>query len=164
MTDFVSEADIDYDEIFRRGGRNLGDEDFAFFKCPSCCRVYLAEYEVDTVYVDGGDLSKRQAIEKCLFDCLTCGHHFSGDRPWIGDGAPAEFQVTWNMLARSSWAWAVRRLREEKMTPNQTLETNRRPASPLDAGHQFGRAVYAQACISGGGRSAIRWAQFDLCS
>jgi hypothetical protein len=40
--------------------------------------------------------------------------------------------------------------------PNQTLETNRRPASPLEAGRQFERAVHAQACLSGGGRSALR--------
>ena len=38
--------------------------------------------------------------------------------------------------------------------PNQTLETNCRPASPLDAGWQFGRAVHARPCVSGGSRSA----------
>jgi hypothetical protein len=41
---------------------------------------------------------------------------------------------------------------------NQTLETNCRPAYPLDAGRQFGRAVHALACVSGGSRSALRWA------
>jgi hypothetical protein len=45
------------------------------------------------------------------------------------------------------------------MTPNQTLETNRRPASPLGAGRQFVRAVHAQACLSGGGRSAFSLAR-----
>jgi hypothetical protein len=39
---------------------------------------------------------------------------------------------------------------------NQTLETNRRPASPLAAAREFERAVHAQACLSGGGRSALR--------
>jgi hypothetical protein len=39
---------------------------------------------------------------------------------------------------------------------NQTLETNCRPASPLNAGRQFERAVRAQACVSGGSRSAWR--------
>jgi hypothetical protein len=39
---------------------------------------------------------------------------------------------------------------------NQTLETNRRPASPLGASRPFERAVHAQACLSGGGRSAWR--------
>jgi hypothetical protein len=53
VAEFVSEAVIDYAEVFRRGGRNLGDEDFALFKCPKCGRVYLLEYEVDTVYSRG---------------------------------------------------------------------------------------------------------------
>ena len=39
---------------------------------------------------------------------------------------------------------------------NKTLETNCRPASPLDARWQFGRAVHAQPCVSGGSRSALR--------
>lgn len=34
------------------------------------------------------------------------------------------------------------------------LETNRRPVSVLGAEQQFRRVDYAQACISGGGRSA----------
>ena len=41
---------------------------------------------------------------------------------------------------------------------NKTLETNRRPAIPLDARGEFGCVVHAQACVSGGGRSALRWA------
>jgi prepilin-type processing-associated H-X9-DG protein len=41
--------------------------------------------------------------------------------------------------------------------PNNLLETNRRPASPLGAGQQFRRAVYAQSCVFDGGRSAKRW-------
>jgi hypothetical protein len=39
---------------------------------------------------------------------------------------------------------------------NQTLETNRRHAIPLDAGWKFERVVHAQTCFSGGGRSALR--------
>lgn len=38
---------------------------------------------------------------------------------------------------------------------NHTLETNRRRASPFDAGQEFERAVCAPACTSGGGRSAL---------
>jgi hypothetical protein len=33
------------------------------------------------------------------------------------------------------------------MKPNQTLETNCRPASPLHACGQFGRAIHAPACL-----------------
>lgn len=39
---------------------------------------------------------------------------------------------------------------------NKALETNRRPALPLDAGREFQRAVRDRACVSGGGRSALR--------
>lgn len=39
-------------------------------------------------------------------------------------------------------------------TTNQTLETNCRSASPLVAWWQFGRAVHAHPCVSGGSRSA----------
>ncbi len=37
-----------------------------------------------------------------------------------------------------------------------TLETNCRPASPLDAERDFGRPVCARSCVSGGSRSALR--------
>lgn len=40
--------------------------------------------------------------------------------------------------------------------PDQTLETNCRPALPFDAGQQFERAVLARPCVSGGSRSALR--------
>ncbi len=46
-------------------------------------------------------------------------------------------------------AWRIR-------MHNQTLETNCRPASPLNAVPQFGRAVHARPCVSGGSRSALR--------
>jgi hypothetical protein len=32
--------------------------------------------------------------------------------------------------------------------PNQTLETNRRPTSPLDVERQFGRAIHAPPFLS----------------
>ena len=34
-------------------------------------------------------------------------------------------------------------------------ETNFRPASPLEAWQQFGRAVHAPACVSGGSPSGL---------
>jgi hypothetical protein len=42
------------------------------------------------------------------------------------------------------------------LMPNKWMHTKRRPASPLDAGRQFERAVHAQACLPGGGRSPFR--------
>ena len=41
-------------------------------------------------------------------------------------------------------------------SPNQTREPNCRPASPLDAGRQFDRAIHARPSVYGGSRSALR--------
>ena len=96
-TDFVGEEALDYDEIYRRGGQNCGDEDFALFRCPFC------------------RLPRRAGPHEALpvfnssFDCVGCGRHIPHDRPWVGPRAAAEFQVTWEQLARSDWAWSVRR-------------------------------------------------------
>jgi len=109
MSQVVSEDALDYEEILRRGGRNFGDEDFALFKCPGCERVYMMEYEVDTVYLDALDLSKRIGVDGS-FECLGCGVLIPQDRPWVGPNAAAEFQVSWAQLARSNWTWAVRLL------------------------------------------------------
>jgi predicted nucleic-acid-binding Zn-ribbon protein len=91
MDELVPESCIDYDEVFRRGGRNLGDEDFALFKCPSCRRVYLIDYEVDTIYLDGHDLTRRIGAASESFDCITCGYTFLYNEPIIGPKAHAKY-------------------------------------------------------------------------
>jgi hypothetical protein len=106
MSDFVNESDIDYDEVFRRGGRNLGDEDFALFRCPSCGRIYLIDYEVDTVYLDGNDLARRADTESNDLRCGTCGYAFVA--PIIGPTADSKYWVSWDDLSRSSWVWIAR--------------------------------------------------------
>jgi hypothetical protein len=108
MSEFVPETAIDYDEIFRRGGQNGGDEDFALFKCPACAQVYLLEYEIDTVYLDGRDLSVRVSVVDDPFNCTRCGSDVSNVELWAGLKAPSRFLVTWDELRRSDWAWAVR--------------------------------------------------------
>jgi predicted RNA-binding Zn-ribbon protein involved in translation (DUF1610 family) len=106
--DLVPENAIDYAEVFRRGGRNLGDEDFAVFKCPTCGQVYLLEYEVDTVYLDPNDLSRRLPVHSDTFDCVTCGQRVPDDEPWVGPKASPRFGVTWGELRRSDWRWVAR--------------------------------------------------------
>jgi hypothetical protein len=108
MSRYVPETAVDYEAVYRRGGRNLGDEDFALFKCPRCCRVYLLEYEVDTIYLDGNDLSKRQdvtAIER-PFVCVGCGQPLP-EGPVAGPRAKEEFLVTWQELKESPWSWVA---------------------------------------------------------
>jgi hypothetical protein len=109
MADLVPESAIDYDEIFRRGGRNHGDEDFALFKCPSCGRIYLLEYEVDTAYLDPDDLSRCANVVECSFDCVRCGRRIPEGEPWIGREAHPRFAVTWAELEASRWSWVARR-------------------------------------------------------
>jgi hypothetical protein len=81
MREVVPETAIDYDEVFRRGGRNHGDEDFALMKCPVCRHVYLFEYEVDTIYLDGKDLSRRVPVFGETFSCVSCGNLVPDDEP-----------------------------------------------------------------------------------
>jgi hypothetical protein len=114
IPDAVPEAAIDYYEILRRGGANCGDEDFALCKCPRCARVYLIEYEVDTLYLDPVDLRLRTAINIGVseFRCQTCGQDFPSGTPWIGPKAPELMQVTWEDLAGSPWRWITARTRQ----------------------------------------------------
>ena len=109
--DFAREEHLDYGEIYRRGGENLGGEDFALFKCPFCDCVYLMDYEVPTVYFDGLDLSRR-ADPTPSFHCVGCGQRLPDDKAWVGENPAPKFRVSWELLAGSDWAWTVARLRE----------------------------------------------------
>lgn len=109
MSDFVPEESIDYGEVFRRGGRNLGDEDFALFKCPNCGRIYLLECEVDTVYLDPNDLTRRVPVYGGSFECVACGWEVPKDAPWVGPKASPRFGVSWTELEASEWSWAANR-------------------------------------------------------
>ncbi len=106
--EFVPEQALDTQEVRRRGGANLGDEDFALFKCPRCNRVYLLEHEVDTVYLDPADLSRRADVVNASFACVGCGQKFP-DAAWAGPNAADEYKVTWGLLQASGWSWVARR-------------------------------------------------------
>ena len=103
---FVPDEALDEEEIFRRGGANLGDEDFALFKCPNCDRIYLMDWEVDTIYLDPHDLSRRIDLFNKGFVCERCGVEVPSG-PWTGPGASDRFRVTWGLLADSEWNWIV---------------------------------------------------------
>src|SRR4051812_10290233 len=100
VPDAVPEAALDYYEILQRGGANCGDEDFALCKCPHCGRVYLMEYEVDTLYLDPTNLDRRIGITFGVqtINCEECGGAFPSEVAWIGKDAPAAMQVTWKDL------------------------------------------------------------------
>lgn len=105
---FVPEDVLDYDEIFRRGGRNLGDEDFALFKCPNCNQVYLMDYEVDTVYLNAVDLSQRAGVAFGSFNCVRCGL-LVPEGAWVGPKQDKAFAVTWDEALASEWNWTIRK-------------------------------------------------------
>lgn len=113
VPDAVPEEARDYEEILRRGGRNHGDEDFALCKCPHCGRIYLIEYEVDTLYLDPMDLRRRVPINIGVssFHRQGCGEDLPGNTPWIGSNAPESMQVTWHDLSSSPWSWISARTR-----------------------------------------------------
>lgn len=108
MSYYVPETAIDYRAVFDRGGANLGDEDFALFKCPACKQVYLLEYEVDTVYIDGSDLSKREDVTDWnhTFRCVNCRREVPR-APWAGPRVEERFLVTWKELEESAWSWVA---------------------------------------------------------
>jgi hypothetical protein len=108
MSELVPEEAIDYAEVYLRGGANHGDKDFALFKCPHCGRVYLLEYELDTVYLDPANLARRVPVYNEGFTCLACGRPVPGDEAWVGAAARHDFGVTWAELPGSGWEWAVR--------------------------------------------------------
>lgn len=91
------------------GGANLGDEDFALLKCPSCPCIYLIEYEVDTLYTNPGDLVERIPVSDYPrnFNCITCGARFPETEAWIGPKAPKDIRVSWHQLSRSPWRWVT---------------------------------------------------------
>jgi hypothetical protein len=115
LPDAVPEEALDYAEILRRGGSNCGDEDFALCKCPHCGRIYLIEYEVDTIYLDPDDLGRRVGIDINVssFVCEGCGTIWPPGA-WIGPKAPTGMQVCWADLAASRWRWIAARTRDDR--------------------------------------------------
>lgn len=113
MGQFVTERDIDYWEIIRRGRANGGDEDFAFLQCPGCGHIYLIDSEIDTAYLDADDLSRRNGFFSSgdVVYCIGCGRALLSEQIWAalrGDAytdTPG-WQVDWEQFQQSPWAWA----------------------------------------------------------
>ncbi len=113
MGDFVKETDINYYEIWKRGGANGGDEDYALFRCPNCRTTYLMDYEVDTVFLDADDLARRVSISGSddSFPCVSCGRPLDSHSIWKAlriEDDTADWRVTWDSIRSSPWAWAVK--------------------------------------------------------
>lgn len=106
MSGYVNETDIDDGKIIRALGlASYGDEDFAVFKCPECHRIYLIDYEVESIFIDPDNI---QAIRSGGgFTCESCGYRFDR-RIIIGDKADDQFRVTIQALKTSEWCWILK--------------------------------------------------------
>jgi len=103
---FVPDYAIDTDEVFSRGGRNFGDEDFALFKCPACWQIYLIDQAADVIYLDPKDVTTRLPAERIREKCVGCGAPLP-DEALAGPAAPDEVRVTWDQLRATRWAWVA---------------------------------------------------------
>ena len=109
---YVPETDIDYDAVFSRGVKPYDDEDFALFKCPNCGYIYLLDYEIDNLFLDGNDLSKSINVSSIdPFICVNCRTAIPS-APWVGPNAEDRFMVTWEELADSAWSWITTQTRK----------------------------------------------------
>lgn len=107
MKEFIQDDDLDGELILEKGFRTQGDEDFAVFHCPGCKRIYLVEYEGDTLFSDPQDPSVLQSLDSSI-SCLSCGTPFSSEEPIIGSRANDRYRVTRDELLTSSWSWLLR--------------------------------------------------------
>lgn len=96
--------DLDYDEIYARGGAHGGHEEFDLVKCPHCGWIYMLECEASAIYVNPDDLDERGTIRP--FECINCGGRFP-EGAWVGPKATVDMTVSWEELKRSPWHWAA---------------------------------------------------------
>lgn len=105
MIKYIEDKDINQEEIINALGENVyGDEDFSIFKCPKCGRIYLIDYEVDTIFTDAKNLLVMKHANNFL--CVTCQYDFR-EEIIIGDKADDYFKVTWGEMNSSDWRWIV---------------------------------------------------------
>lgn len=108
MAGYTAPMQLDSNAIFEQGGRNYGNEEFAVCACPNCQKIYLIECEVDTIYVDSTDLSKRfNPLSKERFRCQQCQTKFPRGA-WVGKHAPSSMVVTQDQLIASDWHWILK--------------------------------------------------------
>jgi len=101
MSNYVTEDDINEAKIISELGDNsYKDEDFAFFKCPNCKKIYLMDYEIETLYYDPSDLEEITDCNGLV--CLDCGYDFEG-KVIIGEKAERIFKVTKDEISDSGW-------------------------------------------------------------
>lgn len=106
MTRYIAENDIDYGKIINHLNEYVyGDEDFALFKCPQCYKIYLIDYEVETIFTSAKNL--HLMANGSDFSCVKCGYSFI-KKIIIGDKADAKFKVTQDEIKDDEWVWILK--------------------------------------------------------
>ncbi|AOR61159.1 hypothetical protein [Pectobacterium parmentieri] len=107
MIEYFNDSCIDEDKIICALGRHsYGDEDFSIFKCPSCNKIYLIDYEVDTIFPDSSNLLIMS--NGTNFRCVCCNYDFQG-KIIIGDKADKCFKASIDEVKESGWKWIFRK-------------------------------------------------------
>lgn len=106
MNRYIDEKDINEVKIKHAiGNASYGDEDFAIFKCPQCNKIYLIDYEVDTIYLSAKNIQLMTSASN--FSCIKCGYSFAG-KIIIGNKADDIFKVTNTEIIKDDWAWIIK--------------------------------------------------------
>ncbi|GKX60224.1 hypothetical protein [Leminorella grimontii] len=106
MKKYIEENDIDYEKVVNcLKGSTYGDEDFALFKCPHCNKIYLIDYEVETIFPSANDL--HLMANGTDFSCVKCGYSFIG-KIIVGDRAYKIFKVTQDEIKDDDWEWVLK--------------------------------------------------------
>lgn len=107
MVEYFKDSNIDEEKVrYYLGEHSYGDEDFSIFKCPSCNKIYLIDYEVDTIFSESSDLLVMR--NGTNFRCVCCNYDFHG-KIIIGDKADKCFKVSVDEVNESDWKWIYRK-------------------------------------------------------
>ncbi|MDD2047197.1 hypothetical protein [Pseudomonas putida] len=106
MAQYITTFEIDHIKILASPMyESYGDEDFDIFNCPICKKIYLIDYEVDSIFLDPENLS--EIFNGDVFLCSFCGFDFTGE-VIIGAAADEKYKVTLEHLMQSDWKWILK--------------------------------------------------------
>lgn len=106
MKEYINEDHIDYEKIISHLNEcSYGDEDFALFKCPQCNKIYLMDYEMDTIFISAKNL--HLMANGSNFSCVVCGYSFVR-KILTGDKSNDIFKVTHNEINSDEWIWILK--------------------------------------------------------
>lgn len=109
-SDNIDRLDLDQKKLRALCGDGYDQEEFWGMRCPDCRKVYVVEYEYDSVLTDASD-PKKSISSFDGFMCVACGYRLEKKKealPWIGSRAAPAYRVSREDFAASEWAWALK--------------------------------------------------------